>query len=929
MKTKKSFIFWAIGLIAILFAGCFSPVGIPEGQIADKPAAPDIQPFTMTVYIGPQDGQERAIAGPSITNIQSGLYNFIQLIVLDEDGAIYAYDESRRDNSGEKEAILRIDSIPFGKRIHFLLLLGYWERNYGGDTAADGVTTFAYNQNAKPVLLAAGYQSELIEGSGAVTVTMWPLAVNTKFTAAGVPMVESGIGIPAELLPERNWSVNWDIRRNTAAANGLEYLIEAQKVVNSESSELLIKDKKFFLDGEVVSPQQGTITANNLALNLGTYSVTDIGVPHWMNFNLEYIPYNITDAAPWSQYNDKSKFDLAAGVPVWIIRNGLNDSRQDENTRFDSSLGQIAGDTRYNGNGAVVTMAKEEKGFTDTDPEDGIPDGAEDDNGDGYPDGPGTVDEHDFLIYNGRFLGPATSANPAISFKTAGYQGGATVYYGITEANGTYNAGNPLPYSKFTPFAASYAVGGPHVETVALPEAGKEYDIWLMFMKDGKVSNRIAINTVSSYIDVDWIWGPDGNKGGVIIYNLSRSESIISLKVRDSGGSEIPLADITPKNVPAVVPIEPGSVRVIALDAGTYTCEAQYATGNTQPQLKTITVEEKKFSSWFVSNEPVVSPFGVLQVINLSGETVTSVMAADRELLPVSVSIVDTGLYSALLEAGAYTVKVRIESRADYFPEETVQIEAGNVTNLVVFNDRIVVINPGTPNADNLWIVNRCPQAVTRMESRIGNGAYSSFLNASMPLSSGGYAGTRLGPNTYDIRVTLADNSLIMKTGVVLTNDPVFLIVQIGDDNKPEIVEIAPSGDTDGDGFPDWWEKQYFGPGAVIDPNVPGKDGDADEDGLTNWDEYNRGTDPTKKDTDGDGLTDWEEVNGKKDPTFNPSGTPDGRPADFPSTFPTSDPLIQDTDGDGYSDYLEIVGRSDPRNPASTPGITFTFPWGN
>lgn len=48
-----------------------------------------------------------------------------------------------------------------------------------------------------------------------------------------------------------------------------------------------------------------------------------------------------------------------------------------------------------------------------------------------------------------------------------------------------------------------------------------------------------------------------------------------------------------------------------------------------------------------------------------------------------------------------------------------------------------------------------------------------------------------------------------------------------------------PNNDTDTDGLPDSWEQQYFG-----DLLSDGND-DNDQDGLTNWEEYNQGTDPT------------------------------------------------------------------------------------
>jgi pimeloyl-ACP methyl ester carboxylesterase len=61
-------------------------------------------------------------------------------------------------------------------------------------------------------------------------------------------------------------------------------------------------------------------------------------------------------------------------------------------------------------------------------------------------------------------------------------------------------------------------------------------------------------------------------------------------------------------------------------------------------------------------------------------------------------------------------------------------------------------------------------------------------------------------------------------------------------------------GDSDTDGLPDDWERQYFG------DLVQGPNDDYDHDELTNLQEYQLGTDPTKWDTDGDGVNDGTEV---------------------------------------------------------------------
>lgn len=68
---------------------------------------------------------------------------------------------------------------------------------------------------------------------------------------------------------------------------------------------------------------------------------------------------------------------------------------------------------------------------------------------------------------------------------------------------------------------------------------------------------------------------------------------------------------------------------------------------------------------------------------------------------------------------------------------------------------------------------------------------------------------------------------------------------------------------------------------------------DTDQDGLTDREESELGTDPTRADTDEDRLGDGEEV---------ARGT---------------NPLLQDTDADGYDDADELTEGSDPLDPES------------
>jgi hypothetical protein len=62
-----------------------------------------------------------------------------------------------------------------------------------------------------------------------------------------------------------------------------------------------------------------------------------------------------------------------------------------------------------------------------------------------------------------------------------------------------------------------------------------------------------------------------------------------------------------------------------------------------------------------------------------------------------------------------------------------------------------------------------------------------------------------------------------------------------GYDRKPALgIPNWTTGDTDGNGLPDWWELKYFGVLTGTPPN-----GDADRDGAANLFEYLTGTNPT------------------------------------------------------------------------------------
>lgn len=82
---------------------------------------------------------------------------------------------------------------------------------------------------------------------------------------------------------------------------------------------------------------------------------------------------------------------------------------------------------------------------------------------------------------------------------------------------------------------------------------------------------------------------------------------------------------------------------------------------------------------------------------------------------------------------------------------------------------------------------------------------------------------------------------------------------------QPDGSLFIPAGqtaDSDGDGLIDFWELAYF-PG---DLNAASAAGDADNDGLTDKQEFDMGLPPNNPDTDADGFTDGSEITAGTDP---------------------------------------------------------------
>jgi hypothetical protein len=101
--------------------------------------------------------------------------------------------------------------------------------------------------------------------------------------------------------------------------------------------------------------------------------------------------------------------------------------------------------------------------------------------------------------------------------------------------------------------------------------------------------------------------------------------------------------------------------------------------------------------------------------------------------------------------------------------------------------------------------------------------------------------------------------------------------------------------DSDRDGMPDEWETNNgLLPNNQLDANL-----DPDNDGLTNLQEYQNGTDPHKQDTDNDGMPDGWEITHGLNPNLNDASL--------------------DKDNDGFSNLQEYLGGSNPTDSDSVP----------
>ncbi len=138
--------------------------------------------------------------------------------------------------------------------------------------------------------------------------------------------------------------------------------------------------------------------------------------------------------------------------------------------------------------------------------------------------------------------------------------------------------------------------------------------------------------------------------------------------------------------------------------------------------------------------------------------------------------------------------------------------------------------------------------------------------------------------------------------------------------------EIYGFGDTDGDGLPNYYERNYAFLNQQLATDAPL---DQDSDGLSNLGEFTARTGPDIADTDGDGVNDGAEVNRTGGATNPLSRDTDGdglsdKAETGTGTFVNAEntgtnPLATDTDGDLFADGLEVTNGSNPNSATSLP----------
>jgi hypothetical protein len=436
--------------------------------------AVDQEPFTVNIAIN-TDPNARNVASLDADRVVKGGCNFIQFIAVDTaTKKIAGFDEFRRERESVATYKLVCSGLFPGKEYAFLLMMGHWDRDYGTEKSKNQTDWEYKYKNTPPTFLASGLKRQtLASGENSIVITMFPLIVNTLFTGGGQtvdPSVTAGKPEPAFLFPG-TWGVRWTLQRASAANNGLESLINAEQVFNPGAKDLTITKKttivRGFTDTNAVKPDvlresgPGT-TGNVITLNIPSDYTGALTFRGSVYFNLEYAPFNLTDRNQWIGH--ESKYNMIGGVPLWIIRNGVNDEPQNDYTNFNN-LGK-AGYSAYNGNGAVRFAV----GINSYNPPAG-----------------------NLTIRDGVFES-ITGTQAAVGLTTDGYAGTAGLYYAVCPG------GASAPGLGGYTFLENLPKGTHRGKQITLGNSGD--DVYVILLKDGTLSGPLKIErgvTIGGY----------------------------------------------------------------------------------------------------------------------------------------------------------------------------------------------------------------------------------------------------------------------------------------------------------------------------------------------------------------------------------------------------------------------------------------------
>jgi hypothetical protein len=481
-------------LLVLGLAGCsdlVTPASSPAesaGSLGSTDTLLD-EEFTLRLVSSGNDSA-RSVTGFTLALLESAskggssnqMINFMQLLVVDSKGAIISVSESRREGPDDSAATFTVDHVYPGEIYNFLLLMGHWDRVSPDSEIERGANKYIYANNT-PTLLKAGFKAAP-GGAEEMTILVRRLEINAQFVplsgsppVAGTP-IEGTSGITT-LFPG-TWGIIWTIPFGTYPRGGLEHLFQAQEALGLTVPKAVFKSINSYVNGQAQPNSVGFDGAQTITQTIGTFTFADAyaGTINNANFRLEYVPFGLDVASTWSGHISSYWTSLGYDTPRWMIRNGLNNTPQNEQTDF--GLFDISG---------AVGMQPTKNGGTV--------------NGNGSIRYKAVVapDEENLKI-------SGSIVDDVIHFTGTEYTGLAEVYYATGESEPALSA--------YTILRSSVA---PNTTYLKDNPADSNATVWVILHKEGKIGTPIKLNQEMSPI-IDYEdeepddSGTDGGGGG-------------------------------------------------------------------------------------------------------------------------------------------------------------------------------------------------------------------------------------------------------------------------------------------------------------------------------------------------------------------------------------------------------------------------------